>query len=91
MKLSEVDYDIRITGNKKNGITLDEIKKIAERCNYTIVLEGGNKEVHGILAKKNKVGRPPKNISKDEVLAMRKKGNSIKEICKVLGVSRATV
>jgi len=44
-----------------------------------------------IKKEKNKVGQPKKDISKEEILLLRKKGNSMYAIAKMLGVSRKTL
>ena len=73
--------------------TKEMIKKYAKKLGYQIIDEIEIKKYHQIKFKleKRKVGQPRKNISKEEILILREKGNSIKDICKVLNVSRATV
>jgi len=75
--------------------TKETIEKYAKRIGYKIVdeKEFKTKDFHQIKFKleKRKVGQPKKNLSKDEIIALREKGNSVKEICKVLGVSRSTI
>lgn len=77
---------------EKNGKeTENDIKKYAKKCGYAITGKREDKNFISYFMEKNKVGQPKKNISKEEILILREKGNSIKEICKVLGVSRSTV
>ena len=69
----------------------DDVKKYAKKCGYLIDKRIADKDYITFYLKKNKVGQPRKNISKDEILLLREKGNTIKDICKILGVSRSTV
>ena len=77
---------------EKNGEETEiDVKKYAKKCGYSITkkLEQGN--YISFFLEKNKVGHPRKKISKEIILEMRKRGNTVKEICKVLGVARSTV
>ena len=85
------EWDIKIVANKKNGVSIEELRKIAKKCGYKIIHEGETAEIYGIVTVKNKVGQPRKNISKDLILEMRKKGNTIKTISETLGVARSTI
>lgn len=85
------DWDIQIICNKKKKLDFKELERIAKKSGYKIIRKGETENIYGVDAIKNKVGQPPKNISKDEILVLRKKGNTIKDICKALGVSRSTV
>ena len=69
----------------------DDVKKYAKKCGYSITKKIKKDNYISFYMEKNKIGQPPKNLSKDEILLLREKGNSIKEICKVLGVSRSTI
>ena len=75
--------------------TKEMIEKYAKKIGYKIVeekkIEFENYHQIKFRLEKRKVGHPRKNISKEEILILREKGNSIKDICKVLNVSRATV
>ena len=77
---------------EKNGKeTENDVKKYAKKCGYAITEKREDKNYITFFLKKNKVGQPKKNISKDEILVLREKGNTIKDICNALGVSRSTV
>ena len=69
----------------------DDVKKYAKKCGYSITKKIKNDIYISFYMKKNKIGQPPKKLSKDEILLLREKGNTIKDICKVLGVSRSTI
>lgn len=84
------DWDIQIICNKKK-LDFSELERIAKKSGYKIIRKGETENIYGVDAIKNKVGQPKKNLSKDEIIALREKGNSVKEICKVLGVSRSTI
>lgn len=85
------DWDIQIIGSKENNVSFEELERIAKKGGYRVIRKGETNNIRGIDAKKSKVGHPRKNISKEEILILKEKGNSIKDICKVLNVSRATV
>ncbi len=85
------EWDISITCRKKSGIDIKELERIAKKCGYKIIRRGENDNIYGVEAVKNKVGHPKKNLSKNEIIALREKGNTVKDICKALGVARSTV
>ena len=53
--------------------------------------EGGLVDYRLVKKKKNKIGQPMKKVTKAEILALRKKGNSMYAIAEMLGVSRKTL
>ena len=85
------NWDIQIIANKKNKIGFEELRKIAKKSGYKVIEENENENVCGITIEKNKVGQPRKNISKEVILEMRKRGNTIKTISETLGVARSTI
>lgn len=76
------------------GTDEEKIKNWAKKIGFTIIkTEQVGKYTTYTLAEKikNKVGQPMKNITKEEILALRKKGNSMATIAKITGVSRKTL
>ena len=69
----------------------DDVKKYAKKCGYSITKKIKKDIYISFYMEKNKIGHPRKKISKEIILEMRKRGNTVKEICKVLGVARSTV
>ena len=84
-------WDIQIMANKHGESGLDELRRIAKKAGYRIVEENENEIVYGITIEKIKAGHPRKNINKDEIIALREKGNSMSVIAKTLGVTRSTL
>ena len=75
-------------------IKKSQVKEWANKIGFEIIAEQGRKNFidYKLIQKtKNKVGQPKKDISKEEILALRKKGNSMYSIAKMLGVSRKTL
>lgn len=71
-----------------------QVKKMAEKLNCEIIdhIQQGNFVNYKLKEKgKNKVGQPQKDITKEEILALRDKGNSMYAIAKMVGVSRKTL
>lgn len=85
------DWDIQIVGSKKSNVTFEELERIAKKGGYHVVRKGETDNIRGIDAIKSKVGHPRKNLSKDSIIELRKRGYTMKEIAKALGVARATV
>ena len=76
----------------KNGEENEnDVKKKKKKCGYSITEKTEDKNYITFILEKNKVGQPPKNLSREKLLALKEKGNTIKDICKALGVSRSTV
>lgn len=71
-----------------------QVEKMANKIGFEII---GRQERKNFIdyklseKTKNKVGQPKKDITKAEILALRKKGNSMYSIAKMLGVSRKTL
>ena len=71
-----------------------QVEKMANKIGFEII---GRQERKNFIdyklseKTKNKVGQPKKDITKAEILALRKKGNSMYAIAKMLGVSRKTL
>lgn len=71
-----------------------QVKEWANKIGFEIIAEQRRKNFidYKLIQKtKNKVGQPKKDISKEEILLLRKKGNSMYAIAKMLGVSRKTL
>ena len=71
-----------------------QVEKMANKIGFEIIGQQERKNFidYKLSEKtKNKVGQPKKDITKAEILALRKKGNSMYAIAKMLGVSRKTL
>jgi len=71
-----------------------QVKKMTEKIGFEIIDQRPQGDFVNYKLKekgKNKVGQPQKDITKEEILALRKKGNSMYVIAKMLGVSRKTL
>lgn len=85
------DWDIQIIGSKENNVSFKELERIAKKSGYRVIRRGEIDNIRGIDAKKNKVGQPRKNISKNAILELKEKGYNMKEIAEALGVARSTI
>lgn len=71
-----------------------KVKKMADKIGFVLVdsRERGEFTDYKLTDKIIKpVGQPMKKITKEEILALREKGNSMDSIAKMLGVSRKTL
>ena len=85
------EWDIKIVVNKNKGLGVDELERIAKKSGYKIIYQGETDNIIGVDAIRRGKGQPPKNISKEEILAMREKGHSMASIAKSLGVARSSI
>ena len=77
-----------------SDVPASKVKKMADRIGFVLVdsRQRGEFTDYKLSDKIQKpVGQPKKDITKEEILALRKKGNSMYAIAKMLGVSRKTL
>ena len=71
-----------------------QVKKWADKIGFEVIesKKQGSYTTYKLAEKsKGKAGQPPKKVTKEEILALRDKGNTMDAIAKMLGVSRKTL